>query len=147
MRSDQLIRALTEGAILHMVRAEEPENKEYWMRIEPYRAAHNRLGFWFSGWGSAASTDGLLPLIVSNPELFHTDWVDKEALNAAAHHEQYIAMLQERTRGGLSPEEWKELVALEYVLTWNYCEDSKADEERYKFLSEKRHAAQPCASA
>lgn len=41
-------------------------------------------------------------------------------------------------QGCLTDEEWRELVTLEYVLTWGYCEDEKADEKRYKELSEKR---------
>lgn len=138
MRSDQLIRALTEGAILHMVRAEEPENETYWMHIEPYRTSDNKLSFWLHGWGSAANPEGVLALIISSPELFRTQWVDKDAKRLEQYHNRYIARLNEWTRNGLSVEEWEELVALEYVLT-HYPKHPEANEERYKFLSDKRH--------
>lgn len=39
--------------------------------------------------------------------------------------------------GGLSEKEWRELVTLEYVLTWNYSDDIDSDERRYKQLSER----------
>lgn len=38
----------------------------------------------------------------------------------------------------LTESEWRELVALEYVLTWNYTENREADESRYSYLSNKR---------
>ena len=41
-------------------------------------------------------------------------------------------------QGCLTDKEWQELVALEYVLTWDYSEDKDADEKRYKELSEKK---------
>ena len=41
---------------------------------------------------------------------------------------------------GLSKEEWREIVALDYVLTWNYTEDLCRDERRYKELSDKKWA-------
>ena len=40
--------------------------------------------------------------------------------------------------GNLTQDEWRELVALDYVLTWNYTDNYERDLERYKFLSEKR---------
>ena len=43
----------------------------------------------------------------------------------------------EELRGDLTVEEYKELITLEYVLTWKYCEPG--DEERYKELRIKKH--------
>ena len=43
----------------------------------------------------------------------------------------------EELRGSLTTEEYKELITLEYVLTWGY--DGLGDEERYKELSNKKH--------
>ena len=40
-------------------------------------------------------------------------------------------------RGNLTPEEYKELITIEYVLTWKYCEPG--DEERYKELRIKKN--------
>lgn len=39
--------------------------------------------------------------------------------------------------GGLTEDEWKELVTLEYVLTWNYSDNFDVDEKRYLQLSKK----------
>lgn len=41
--------------------------------------------------------------------------------------------------GGLTEEEWNELVGLEYVLT-HYPKHPDADEKRHKFLSDKKWA-------
>lgn len=41
-------------------------------------------------------------------------------------------------RGSLTEEEWRELVALEYVLTWGYSDDKEKDEKRHKELINKR---------
>ena len=43
----------------------------------------------------------------------------------------------EELRGNLTVEEYKELITLEYVLTWGY--DKPGDEERYKELRIKKH--------
>jgi len=43
----------------------------------------------------------------------------------------------EELRGNLTNEEYRELITLEYVLTWNY--DNKGDEERYKQLRNKKY--------
>ena len=43
----------------------------------------------------------------------------------------------EELRGNLTVEEYKELITLEYVLTWNY--DKPGDEERHKELSNKKN--------
>lgn len=43
----------------------------------------------------------------------------------------------EELRGNLTVEEYKELITLEYVLTWGY--DNPEDEERYKELRIKKH--------
>jgi len=43
----------------------------------------------------------------------------------------------EELRGNLTVEEYKELIILEYVLTWRY--DKPGDEERYKELRIKKH--------
>jgi len=41
-------------------------------------------------------------------------------------------------RGFLSEAEWKEIVTLDYVLTWIYTDDYDKDLKRYKELSAKR---------
>lgn len=41
-------------------------------------------------------------------------------------------------KGDLTDEEWQELVALEYVLTWGYSDDPDKDEARHKEISEKK---------
>ena len=38
-------------------------------------------------------------------------------------------------RGDLSKDEWQELVALDYVLTWKYSINQEQDLKRYKELS------------
>jgi hypothetical protein len=43
----------------------------------------------------------------------------------------------EELRGNLTVEEYKELITLEYVLTWGY--DNPGDEERHKELRIKKH--------
>ena len=43
----------------------------------------------------------------------------------------------EELRGSLTVEEYKELIALEYVLTWGY--GSPEDDERFKELRIKKH--------
>ncbi len=43
----------------------------------------------------------------------------------------------EELRGNLTIEEYKELIDLEYVLTWIY--NNPGDEERYKELRIKKH--------
>jgi hypothetical protein len=43
----------------------------------------------------------------------------------------------EELRGNLTIEEYKELITLEYVLTWRY--NNPGDEERYKELRIKKH--------
>jgi hypothetical protein len=43
----------------------------------------------------------------------------------------------EELRGNLTVEEYKELINLEYVLTWRY--DNPGDEERYRELRIKKH--------
>jgi len=43
-------------------------------------------------------------------------------------------------QGCLTDKEWKELVALEYVLTWRYTDDEERDDKRYRELSEKKWA-------
>ena len=45
--------------------------------------------------------------------------------------------VSEELRGNLTVEEYKELISLEYVLTWGY--DSPGDEERHKELRIKKH--------
>ena len=39
---------------------------------------------------------------------------------------------------GLTEKEWKELVALDYVLTWGYTDNEKRDLKRQKELRKKR---------
>lgn len=43
----------------------------------------------------------------------------------------------EESRGNLTNQEYRDLITLEYVLTWGY--DDTGDEERYKELSKKKH--------
>lgn len=43
----------------------------------------------------------------------------------------------EELRGNLTVEEYKELISLEYVLTWGY--NNPGDEERFKELRIKKH--------
>ena len=43
----------------------------------------------------------------------------------------------EELRGDLTVEEYKELITLEYVLTWGY--DNPGDDERFKELRIKKH--------
>lgn len=38
----------------------------------------------------------------------------------------------------LTKQEWRELLALEYVLTWHYTDDVDRDDKRHRFLSNKR---------
>tara|TARA_R110000868_G_scaffold45949_1_gene152138 strand:- start:168 stop:341 length:174 start_codon:yes stop_codon:yes gene_type:complete len=45
--------------------------------------------------------------------------------------------VDEELRGDLTVEEYKELISLEYVLTWGY--DNPEDEERHKELRIKKH--------
>ena len=37
----------------------------------------------------------------------------------------------------LTKKEWDELVTLDYILTWNYTEDYKNDENRHRELRKK----------
>lgn len=46
----------------------------------------------------------------------------------------------EELRGNLTNEEYKELINLEYVLTWRYS--NKDDEERYQELRDKKDGRQ-----
>lgn len=46
----------------------------------------------------------------------------------------------EELRGNLTDEEYKELINLEYVLTWRYS--NKYDEERYQELRDKKDGRQ-----
>lgn len=41
-------------------------------------------------------------------------------------------------KGCLTEKEWKELVTLEYVLTWGYSDNLDVDDSRYRYLSTKR---------
>lgn len=41
-------------------------------------------------------------------------------------------------RGCLTEKEWRELLALEYVLTWRYSDNDADDEKRYMELSSRR---------
>ena len=43
----------------------------------------------------------------------------------------------EKLRGNLTSDEYKEMITLEYVLTWGY--DKPDDEERYKYLTNKKY--------
>ena len=38
----------------------------------------------------------------------------------------------------ISEDEWQELVALEYVLTWNYSDNNERDTRRYMALSARK---------
>jgi hypothetical protein len=41
-------------------------------------------------------------------------------------------------RGGLTAEEWREIVTLDYILIWRYTDDYDIDLRRYKELAKKR---------
>lgn len=41
-------------------------------------------------------------------------------------------------KGCLTEDEWRELVTIEYVLTWRYTDNEKLDDLRYRYLSDKR---------
>jgi hypothetical protein len=45
--------------------------------------------------------------------------------------------VSEELRGNLTVDEYQELIALEYVLTWGY--NNPGDEERFKELRIKKH--------
>jgi hypothetical protein len=51
--------------------------------------------------------------------------------------EEIYDKIVEESRGNLTNQEYRELITLEYVLTWGY--DNQGDEERYKELSKKKH--------
>lgn len=52
-------------------------------------------------------------------------------------HDAKLLVMRRWVLGGLSEAEWRELVALEYVLTWNYTDDIEKDEKRYRLLSDR----------
>ena len=60
----------------------------------------------------------------------------KRIKKALEHHNKTFRL------GNLTPEETREICALDYVLTWNYGtpEELKRDENRYRELSTKRWA-------
>jgi hypothetical protein len=41
-------------------------------------------------------------------------------------------------RGNLTEKEYRELLGLEYVLTWGYSEDETSDDKRFRKLNEKK---------
>jgi hypothetical protein len=41
-------------------------------------------------------------------------------------------------KGNLPEKEYRELLGLEYILTWGYTNNIDADEQRYKQLSDKK---------
>lgn len=41
--------------------------------------------------------------------------------------------------GNLTDDEYREIVSLNYVLTWRYSDNYDADLKRYKELSKKKH--------
>ena len=43
--------------------------------------------------------------------------------------------------GCLTDSEWRELVTLEYVLTWGYTDNEEKDSKRHRELSDKRWAS------
>jgi hypothetical protein len=45
--------------------------------------------------------------------------------------------IEAKIRGDLTKDEWQELVALEYVLTWRYSDNEKEDLTRYRKLCKK----------
>lgn len=51
--------------------------------------------------------------------------------------EEIYDKIVEESRGNLTNQEYRDLITLEYVLTWGY--DNPGDEERYKELSKKKH--------
>lgn len=61
---------------------------------------------------------------------------NEQNLNKSQHDAKLLVM-RRWMLGGLSEAEWRELVALEYVLTWNYTDDIEKDENRYRVLSDR----------
>lgn len=51
--------------------------------------------------------------------------------------EEIYDKIVEELRGNLTNQEYRDLITLEYVLTWGY--DSPGDEERYKELGKKKY--------
>jgi len=54
------------------------------------------------------------------------------------YFEKIYEKIVEESRGNLTAKEYKELIALEYVLTWRYTEKLEEDTQRYMHLSQKR---------
>lgn len=63
-----------------------------------------------------------------------------DELLPSSQHDAKLLVMRRWLLGGLSEAEWQELVALEYVLTWNYTDDYETDERRYKELSDRKWA-------
>ena len=61
-----------------------------------------------------------------------------ENTTSSQHDAKLPVMRRNWPMGCLSEEEWRELLGLEYVLTWNYTDDMKRDEKRYKELYNRR---------
>jgi hypothetical protein len=51
--------------------------------------------------------------------------------------EEIYDKIVEESKGNLTNQEYRDLITLEYVLTWGY--DNPGDEERHKELSKKKH--------
>jgi hypothetical protein len=63
--------------------------------------------------------------------------LDKNFLRMSRSFEEIYDKIVEESRGNLTNQEYRDLITLEYVLTWGY--DNPEDEERYKELSKKKH--------
>jgi len=57
-------------------------------------------------------------------------------MNDKSFEEIYDGVV-ESLRGNLTNQEYRELITLEYVLTWGY--DNPGDEQRYMELGKKKH--------
>jgi hypothetical protein len=63
-------------------------------------------------------------------------WFRYERLVGLVMDDIYDKIVED-LRGNLTSDEYKEMITLEYVLTWGY--DKPDDEERYKYLTNKKY--------
>ena len=64
---------------------------------------------------------------------------NKTSINKNPQHDAKLHVSRRNwPMGCLSEKEWRELLGLEYVLTWRYTKNEAEDEKRYKELSNRR---------
>jgi hypothetical protein len=61
-----------------------------------------------------------------------------DILPSSQHDAKLPVMRRNWPLGCLTEVEWRELLGLEYVLTWGYTNNEKEDEKRYMELSNRR---------